>query len=383
MTLEDRLRQALDSIGSSMQSALQSRLQEIHAELSRAISEARMAAEADANSKLAAEIGAVRAEADRRVSEETTRLRHQVDELRGDAERARQETEQAALEIAGAQARAAAAEQALEDANKGKEDAFAARASERQDMMSCIDRLITAVRRIDSAATLSDVLNALSDAAAAETSRTAVLVGAGEMYQIYKLNGFAGVQAAPIPRKDAGSFSRGLPFATLPDDRAGFAFPIAVGGQPVAIVYGDDLSSAEPAVPSPWPELLEVLGRAAAARLETLTATRTVQALGAARPAGVVATTGAAAPSTTSEDQSARRYARLLVSEIKLYNESAVRTGREHRDLLERLRPEIDRARRQYEERVPPHVAGRMTYFDDELVHTLADGDPSLLGVRR
>ena len=53
----------------------------------------------------------------------------------------------------------------------------------------------------------------------------------------------------------------------------------------------------------------------------------------------------------SGEDDGARRYARLLVSEIKLYNESAVRTGRERRDLLVRLRPEIDRARRLYEER--------------------------------
>lgn len=398
MTLEDRIQQALESIGSSMQSALQSRLQEVRAELSRALEEDRMAAEADANSKLAAEIAAARSEADKRVADETARLgeeirqsaaadadrlRHQLDELRGDADRARQENEQAALEIAGAQARAAAAEQALEEANTSHEEAFAARASERQDMMQCIDRLITAVRRVDSASTLSDVLNALADGAAAETSRTAVLIGAGDAYQIYKLNGFEGVQPAAVARKDAENLSRGLPFAPLPGDRAGFAFPITVGGKPVALVYGDDASREERTVPSPWPEVLEVLGRAAAARLETLTAARTVQALGGARPSTIVATTGAAPASTTGDDQSARRYARLLVSEIKLYNETAVRTGREHRDLLDRLRPEIERARRLYEERVPTHVAGRMTYFDDELVHTLADGDPSLLGARR
>lgn len=398
MTLDDRIRQALESIGSSMQSALQARLQEVRAELARGVEEDRMAAEADANSRFAAEMAAVRAEADGRVTAEVTRvreeirqsaaadvdrLRHQVDELRAAADRASQEAEQAALEIAGAQARAAAAEQTLAEAKSSHEDAFAARAAERQDMMQCIDRLITAMRRIDSAASLSDVLNALSDAAAAETPRSGVLIGVGDAFQIYKLHGFEGAQPAPVSKKDATGLSRGLPFAPLPADRAGFAFPIVVGGQAVALVYADDVSREEPAVPSPWPELIEVLGRAAAARLETLTATRTVQALGAARPAGAVATMGAAAASTTVDDQSARRYARLLVSEIKLYNETAVRAGREHRDLLERLRPEIDRARGLYEERVPPHVPGRMTYFDDELVHTLADGDPSLLGDKK
>jgi hypothetical protein len=81
-----------------------------------------------------------------------------------------------------------------------------------------------------------------------------------------------------------------------------------------------------------------------------------------------------------SDDQGARRYARLLVSEIKLYNEAAVRTGREHRDLLQRLGAEIDRAQRLYEERVPAAVGGRHVYFQQELVQTLADGDPALLG---
>jgi hypothetical protein len=77
---------------------------------------------------------------------------------------------------------------------------------------------------------------------------------------------------------------------------------------------------------------------------------------------------------------SARRYARLLVSEIKLYNESAVMEGRSRRDLLVRLGPEIDRARRLFEQRVPASVAGRADYFQQELIQTLAGGDPSLLG---
>ncbi len=77
---------------------------------------------------------------------------------------------------------------------------------------------------------------------------------------------------------------------------------------------------------------------------------------------------------------SARRYARLVVSEVKLYNESAVQEGRNRRDLLTRLGPEIDRARRLYEERVPASVPDRSAHFQQELIQTLAGGDPSLLG---
>jgi len=82
----------------------------------------------------------------------------------------------------------------------------------------------------------------------------------------------------------------------------------------------------------------------------------------------------------SSDEQGARRFARLLVSEIKLYNEAAVRAGRQQRDLLRRLGPEIDRARRLYEERVPSSLGSRQAFFHQELVQTLAEGDPALLG---
>jgi hypothetical protein len=76
----------------------------------------------------------------------------------------------------------------------------------------------------------------------------------------------------------------------------------------------------------------------------------------------------------------ARRFARLLVSEIKLYNEQKVREGRDAGDLYSRLREDIDRSRQMYDKRVRPEVAGRYDYFHHELVNTLAEGDPSKLG---
>lgn len=76
----------------------------------------------------------------------------------------------------------------------------------------------------------------------------------------------------------------------------------------------------------------------------------------------------------------ARRFARLLVSEIKLYNEQKVRDGRDHGDLYDRLREDIDRSRQMYDKRVRPEVAGRYDYFHHELVSMLAEGDPSRLG---
>lgn len=76
----------------------------------------------------------------------------------------------------------------------------------------------------------------------------------------------------------------------------------------------------------------------------------------------------------------ARRFARLLVSEIKLYNEQKVGDGRRAGDLYDRLKEDIDRSRQMYEKRVTPSVASKFDYFYDELVGTLAEGDSSKLG---
>lgn len=76
----------------------------------------------------------------------------------------------------------------------------------------------------------------------------------------------------------------------------------------------------------------------------------------------------------------ARRFARLLISEIKLYNEQKVAEGRSEHDLYDRLREYIDRSREMYDKRVKPEVATRYDYFHGELVDTLAEGDASKLG---
>ena len=76
----------------------------------------------------------------------------------------------------------------------------------------------------------------------------------------------------------------------------------------------------------------------------------------------------------------ARRFARLLVSEIKLYNEQKVSEGRSEGDLYPRLREYIDRSREMYDKRVKPEVAQRYDYFHNELVSTLAEGDETKLG---
>jgi hypothetical protein len=77
----------------------------------------------------------------------------------------------------------------------------------------------------------------------------------------------------------------------------------------------------------------------------------------------------------------ARRFARLLVSEIKLYNETKVEQGRRNKDLYERLKEDIDRSRQMYDERIGDDVRKVSNYFYDELVRILADGRAESLGL--
>ncbi len=92
--------------------------------------------------------------------------------------------------------------------------------------------------------------------------------------------------------------------------------------------------------------------------------------------------TGAAAlsPDETRLHEDARRFARLLVSELLLYNEDVVVAGRKQRDIYDRLKDEIDKSRQAYDQRVPEPIRSRTDYFKEELIRTLAQGDALALG---
>ena len=76
----------------------------------------------------------------------------------------------------------------------------------------------------------------------------------------------------------------------------------------------------------------------------------------------------------------ARRFSKLLVSEIELYNKAKVSEGRKNKDLYRRLKSDIERSRQTYEKRFGKTVARQFDCFHEELVRTLAGNDASLLG---
>jgi hypothetical protein len=89
-------------------------------------------------------------------------------------------------------------------------------------------------------------------------------------------------------------------------------------------------------------------------------------------------------PAMSPEEQKlqvdARRFARLLVSEIKLYNEQRLFEAKSGGQIYLRLKRDIDRSREMYEKRFPSSSSLRADHFHEELVRILAENDPAKLG---
>ena len=295
-------------------------------------------------------------------------------------------------------------------------DAETALADQKVAELAASARLIEAVRAIDRAWSLTDILDTLVSSAGAEARRAAVLLVRGGQLRGWRFIGFGQPldeqNDVDVPVADAGVIAEAArtgvavsadsaaadtapAFALLPPGREVLAVPVSMGGQIVAVLYADqgpdDTARADGAARLTWPFVVELLARHAARCLEAITAFRAAKVLTERPdvPGETRARDGESAdartPDTTDTEDSkegARRYARLLVSEIKLYHESAVIAGRKEGDLTTRLGGEIARARVLYEQRVPAHVRLGHDHFHDELVKTLAGGDPRLMEVK-
>jgi len=168
----------------------------------------------------------------------------------------------------------------------------------------------------------------------------------------------------PQPARTSGPLPQAAPSAPLTNPTGSLPPQQRSGGsgelQPAPPPPPPPVRHHEPVEPAPEPAVASVTSHAGEA-------------------AAVTARTG---PLDEEEKlhNDARRFARLLVSEIKLYNEQKVADGRRHNDLYDRLKEDIDRSRQMYEKRVNATVAAKFDYFYDELVNTLAEGNPSRLG---
>lgn len=240
------------------------------------------------------------------------------------------------------------------------------------------------------AAPLLDAIRALESAGGVSQSLAALVTHAGRQARqatLYLVDGDHVERWRPDAGTEAGSHAAPMLVTHAWQIREPvwpgggvLAVPLRLDGTVIGVLHAEtDEAHASPV----WREQIELLVRIAEAHLARVTALRTAQArrvLRAERTQTAADDTEAHAAAAHGDADGASRYARLLLSEVKLYNEGAVHEGRAHRDLGRRLEGEIERARRQYEERVPPTVANRGEIFHQELIHTLAGGDPSLLG---
>jgi hypothetical protein len=187
-------------------------------------------------------------------------------------------------------------------------------------------------------------------------------------------------------------------FGQGPYDEA-VGLPVRVGGKAVAIVIAERAAGE-----APWsPAALSLLCQAARLRLELDLAWRRLKSLtgstsgqprsqvspgaaSAAAPAEPISPTEltpwgepAGGKDADPRHEEARRYARLVATDIRLYNEEAVVSGRKQRDLAGRLDEQMKRGREAFARRFPDMGADGAVLLQEAYVQVLAGGDSSLL----
>jgi hypothetical protein len=102
--------------------------------------------------------------------------------------------------------------------------------------------------------------------------------------------------------------------------------------------------------------------------------------VGAAAPAPAPDPFANLSPEDADVHRKAQRFARLLVDEIKLYNQAKVTEGRKNKDLYDRLRDDIEKSRGTFQKRYGNSAASGADYFSQELVRSLAEDDAAIMG---
>jgi hypothetical protein len=76
----------------------------------------------------------------------------------------------------------------------------------------------------------------------------------------------------------------------------------------------------------------------------------------------------------------ANRVAKVAMQDIKLLRPKDVRLGRENKDICNRLRSDLDKARKEYDRRFRAILDHPVDYFHRWMVEILAEGDSKVLG---
>lgn len=282
------------------------------------------------------------------------------------------------------------------------------------------DILNAAVATIQEGAVQTEILKSLLDGASQFSNRCALLVVRGstatgwqargfvdnESIRSYSCNCSGGLSGRVLQNRQAAGASADEFDATFiqrfgrPDGNV-VLLPLVIKEKVAALVYAD--AGAEGSASGLDRSALEILVRVTGMWLEVLSVRKmapaehpanadSAQAVAQAAsapmpsepvPAGAIEAVSTANPKGfAGEDEvhnKARRFAKLLVEEIKLYNQGKVGEGRASRDLYDRLKDDIDKSRATYDKRYGQSISD-VDYFTQELVRILADNDRSVLG---
>jgi hypothetical protein len=299
--------------------------------------------------------------------------------------------------------------QVLEEALPGLRAQIAGRAAaELQGLISAVssssDLLEQATAAIQEASAQGEILRQLLEGGSRFAGRVALFVvksGAitgwqavgfhdNDLVKSAGLNDSSGLVAQAMQTRapvEGGAAEFDAAFLSLVGRPAGdrcLVLPLIVKEKIAALVYADRGASPEGHLDV---AALRVLTRCAALWLD-LVALRKSGAVPAEEPQLTVSAPAqpvpaAAAPATSDEPdlhRKAKRFAKLLVEEIKLYNQSKVAEGRQRADLYERLREDIEKSRSTYDKRYGESLVASANYFDEELIRILADNDVRLMG---
>lgn len=232
---------------------------------------------------------------------------------------------------------------------------------------------------------------------------------------------FDAADLVPVPDGPEPAWRPLLPTERMPDLGQPHAenaalLPLRVGGKPVAVLVAEGTAGE-----TPWePDGLAVLVHAARLRLELDLALRRVRGAAAESSRRDTMEIPAPAPSEPPETgtpglrrevpaaaakpvtelepapepvsssevppaisdprlEDARRFARLIATDIRLYNEEAVVLGRRHKDLVRRLGDQLERGRESFHKRFEDLGEPGIRILRDSYVQVLAGGDESLI----
>jgi hypothetical protein len=263
------------------------------------------------------------------------------------------------------------------------------------------DLLNAAAAAIQESASQAEILRHLLEGAARFAGRVALFVVKGSTINGWQGIGFedndaiksvnvssaSGLSARAIQGRSpasgsANEFDAGF-IATVkaPAGSDCLVLPLVVKDKAAAVIYADSGIAGGGQLDGSG---LQALTRFAAIWLE-LSALRKAGGIPEEAPPAVAMAASASAPASpvSEEDElhkKARRFAKLLVEEIKLYNQPKVEAGRQHRDLYDRLKIDIEKSRATYDKRYAESAVASADYFTQELVRILADNDVSLMG---